>query len=168
MASVIRNLRTAVAAPALRRASVQVKPVSLARTFAVSANRSAGHGPPQLLGPGAKAGEVPTDEQQSTGLERFELMGKLEGVDVFDMKPLEVTRLGTVADPIAVYSLFPERQVGCTGFPADSHDTIWLNVNTELKNHRCPECGCVYTLNFQGDEALLHEGADAHGHAVGH
>lgn len=44
-------------------------------------------------------------ELQATGLERFELLGKLEGVDVFDMKPLEVNRLGTMADPIAVYSL---------------------------------------------------------------
>lgn len=37
---------------------------------------------------------------------------------------------------------FPERHVGCTGFPADSHDTIWMTVNNKLKNHRCPECGC--------------------------
>jgi hypothetical protein len=36
---------------------------------------------------------------------------------------------------------FPERHVGCTGFPADSHDTVWLALNTTLKNHRCPECG---------------------------
>ncbi|OWT40532.1 cytochrome c oxidase subunit 5b [Cryptococcus neoformans Bt1] len=101
-------------------------------------------------------------ENQSTGLERFELLGNLEGVDVFDMKPLEVTRLGTVEDPIPIYSLFPERQIGCTGFPVDSHDTIWLNVNHTLKNHRCPECGSVYTLNFQGDEALLHGGGHHH------
>jgi hypothetical protein len=37
---------------------------------------------------------------------------------------------------------FPERHVGCTGFPADSHDTIWMTVDNKLKNHRCPECGC--------------------------
>lgn len=46
-----------------------------------------------------------SSENQSTGLERFELLGNLEGVDVFDMKPLEVTRLGTVEDPIPIYSL---------------------------------------------------------------
>ena len=44
-------------------------------------------------------------EQQATGLERFELLGKLEGVDVFDMKPLEMTRIGTPQDPIPIYSL---------------------------------------------------------------
>ena len=38
-------------------------------------------------------------------MERFELLGKLEGVDVFDMNPVEMTRLGTVQDPIAIYSL---------------------------------------------------------------
>jgi hypothetical protein len=44
-------------------------------------------------------------EQQATGLERFELLGKLEGVDVFDMKPLEMDRIGTPQDPIPIYSL---------------------------------------------------------------
>lgn len=48
---------------------------------------------------------LPTSENQSTGLERFELLGKLEGVDVFDMKPLQVDRLGTMKEPIKVYSL---------------------------------------------------------------
>lgn len=47
-------------------------------------------------------------ENQATGLERFELLGKLEGVDVFDMKPLQVDRLGTMKEPIKVYSLVSE------------------------------------------------------------
>jgi hypothetical protein len=50
-----------------------------------------------------------TSENQSTGLERFELLGKLEGIDVFDMKPLDVNRLGTVKEPIEVYSLVSVR-----------------------------------------------------------
>ncbi|GFZ46766.1 Cytochrome c oxidase polypeptide IV [Saitozyma sp. JCM 24511] len=140
MATVLRSLRSLPLARFVRqapKAQVQV------RAFSLSAIRSAGHGPPQLLGPGAKAGTVPTDEDQATGLERFELLGKLEGVDVFDMNPVEMTRMGTVDEPIAIYSLFPERHVGCTGFPADSHDTIWMTVDNKLKNHRCPECGCV-------------------------
>lgn len=33
------------------------------------------------------------------------MLGKLEGVDVFDMKPLQVDRLGTMKEPIKVYSL---------------------------------------------------------------
>ncbi|WVQ79943.1 hypothetical protein IAT38_002044 [Cryptococcus sp. DSM 104549] len=155
MAAVFRSLRTAL--PALRR---PVAPTfTVARAFSASVARPAHHeGPPQLIGPGGKVGQVPTDEEQSTGLERFELMGKLEGIDVFDTKPLEMTRLGTVEDPIAIYSLAPTRQVGCTGFPADSHDTVWINVTHDRKDSRCPECGSVYALNFQGDEAALHGG----------
>lgn len=48
-----------------------------------------------LLPPGAAPGTVPTDEEQATGLERFEILGKTEGVDVFDMKPLDASRRGT-------------------------------------------------------------------------
>lgn len=55
MASIIRSFR-AVARPAQNQLQVQ------ARAFGVSAIRKAGGGaPPQLLGPGAKAGEVPTE-----------------------------------------------------------------------------------------------------------
>lgn len=48
-----------------------------------------------LLAPGAKAGTVPTDLEQSTGLERLEILGKMQGIDIFDMKPLDASRLGT-------------------------------------------------------------------------
>lgn len=48
-----------------------------------------------LIGPGAAPGTVPTDLEQSTGLERLEILGKMEGVDVFDMRPLDASRLGT-------------------------------------------------------------------------
>ena len=62
-------------------------------------------GPPQLYGPGAKnADTIPTDQEQATGLERYQLLGKMEGVDVFDMKPLESGRLGTIKNPIMVQS----------------------------------------------------------------
>ncbi|CAK9782579.1 cytochrome c oxidase polypeptide IV [Cutaneotrichosporon oleaginosum] len=146
MVALLRSFRAvqAVARPALALPKVQV-----ARAFSASALRRGGGGPPQLLGDGVKPGEVPTDRQQATGIERFELIGKAEGVDVFDLTPLEADRLGTLDNPIEVFSYYPERHVGCTGFPADSHDTIWLHVTKELKNHRCPECGSVYTLKFE-------------------
>lgn len=48
---------------------------------------------------------MPTDEEQSTGLERFELYGKLEGVNVFEMDPLPADRVGTKSDPIKVRSM---------------------------------------------------------------
>lgn len=47
-----------------------------------------------LVGPGARLGTVPTDIEQATGLERLEILGKMEGVDIFDMRPLDASRLG--------------------------------------------------------------------------
>jgi cytochrome c oxidase subunit 5b len=51
-----------------------------------------------LLPPGAKSGTVPTDLEQATGLERLEILGKMQGIDIFDMKPLPSDRLGKI-DP---------------------------------------------------------------------
>ena len=75
------------------------------RAFSLSASRKSGHPSPQLLGEGGKSGEVPTDINQSTGLERFQTLGFLEGIDVFDHQPLDSTRIGTLANPVLVYSL---------------------------------------------------------------
>lgn len=48
-----------------------------------------------LIPPGAQAGTIPSDLEQATGLERLEILGKMQGVDIFDMKPLDASRLGT-------------------------------------------------------------------------
>jgi cytochrome c oxidase subunit 5b len=48
-----------------------------------------------LYGPGAQPGTVPTDAEQATGLERLEVLGKMQGIDIFDMRPLDASRLGT-------------------------------------------------------------------------
>ena len=82
-----------------------------------------------LFGPGAQPGTVPTDLEQATGLERLEILGKMEGVDVFDMRPLDSSRKGTLDDPILVRSAGDEQLAGCTGYPADSHGVIWLGVS---------------------------------------
>ena len=81
-----------------------------ARTFASTprALSEEHHGPPspQLYGPGnAPIDAIPTDQQQATGLERFQLLGKMEGIDVFDMRALDSSRLGTMKDPIKVPTL---------------------------------------------------------------
>lgn len=47
-----------------------------------------------LLPPGAEPGTVPTDLDQATGLERLEILGKMQGIDVFDMRPLDASRKG--------------------------------------------------------------------------
>lgn len=48
-----------------------------------------------MIPPGAKSGTVPTDVEQATGLERLELIGKMQGIDIFDMRPLDASRKGT-------------------------------------------------------------------------
>lgn len=94
--------RSLLRAPAALRAAPA--PVSAPwRLFTSSALRLAS-GPPIIQGEGSAAGEVPTDEQQATGLERLELMGKLQGIDIFDMEPLHSTRLGTMKDPVMIKS----------------------------------------------------------------
>ncbi|KAI0784249.1 cytochrome c oxidase polypeptide IV, partial [Abortiporus biennis] len=128
-----------------------------ARALSTSTVRLSGHTVvPQVFGEGAKPGEVPTDENQSTGLERLQVLGEIEGVEVFDMAPLPSDRVGTLADPVKVLSYEHDRIIGCTGVPADSHDLLWMNL-TDKKVSRCPECGSVYKLDYQGaTEEELH------------
>ncbi|KZT51993.1 COX5B-domain-containing protein [Calocera cornea HHB12733] len=150
MLSLLRARATAVAprmAPRVLRAAPAFRTLS---TSALRKSDDHGHAAPPtpLYGEGSGPGQVPTDVDQATGLERLQLLGQIEGIDVFDQGPLEVTRMGTMADPIQVQTLTEERIVGCTGFPADSHDTIWMAANTTVQSGiaRCPECGCVYKL----------------------
>ncbi|CAK7567956.1 MAG: Cytochrome c oxidase subunit 4 [Sporothrix epigloea] len=111
-----------------------------------------------LLGPGAAPGTVPTDLEQSTGIERLEILGKMEDVDIFDMRPLDASRRGTVEDPILVRSAGDEQFAGCTGFPVDSHSVIWVGLSKERPVDRCSECGNVYKMNYVGPQD------DGHGH----
>lgn len=100
MQSVLRVARPAsLAIRAARSSSV--------RTIATSAaRRSEDHlaFAPTLFGPGAKKGEVATAENQSTGLDRVESLGLLQGVEVWDQNPLDSSRIGTKKDPIKVIS----------------------------------------------------------------
>ena len=85
------------------------------RALSTTALRRSGAPPPQLFGPGGKTGEISTDEQQATGLERFQLLGEMEGYDAFDLQALDSSRVGTLQDPIKVYSLVSS---SCTNFPS--------------------------------------------------
>ncbi|TAQ83127.1 hypothetical protein B7494_g8549 [Chlorociboria aeruginascens] len=115
-----------------------------------------------LIPPGGRAGTVPTDLEQATGLERLEILGKMQGVDVFDMKPLDASRKGTLDNPIVVKSFGDEQYAGCTGYPADSHNTIWLTMSRDRPIERCPECGNVLKMEYVGPED------DPHSHDHGH
>lgn len=95
-----------VARPAVAAARSSLRVSTTARTFATTSRRASDehHGPtaPQLYGTGSKEAKIPSDAEQATGIERFQLLGKMEGVDVFDMHPLDSSRLGTMQDPIKV------------------------------------------------------------------
>ncbi|KAJ1908298.1 Cytochrome c oxidase subunit 4, partial [Tieghemiomyces parasiticus] len=112
--------------------------------------------PTVFQGPGAQPGTVPTDYDQSTGLERGERLAQYEGRELFDMKPFKMTHLGTRANPIVIDSVDEIRHIGCTGYPAESHDTIWLNVDRKHEIDRCPKCGSVFKMNFIGEEGGHH------------
>ncbi|KAF2840890.1 COX5B-domain-containing protein [Patellaria atrata CBS 101060] len=119
-----------------------------------------------LIPPGAKPGTVPTDMEQATGLERLELLGKMQGVDIFDMKPLDSSRKGTLDDPIIVRSFGDEQYAGCTGFPADSHVVKWLTMSRARPVERCTECGNVLKMEYVGPQEDPHH--DDHGHGDHH
>ncbi|KAF2737709.1 COX5B-domain-containing protein [Polyplosphaeria fusca] len=112
---------------------------------------------------GAKPGTVPTDYEQATGLERLEILGKMQGVDVFDMRPLDASRVGTLEDPIVVNTAGEEQYVGCTGYPADSHNVLWITLTREEPVARCMECGSAYKMHYIGPPDDPH-----HEHHVGH
>ncbi|KAL2004258.1 hypothetical protein VTN02DRAFT_4773 [Thermoascus thermophilus] len=118
-----------------------------------------------LLPPGAPEGTIPTDLNQATGLERLELLGKMQGIDVFDMRPLDSSRKGTFDNPIIVNSAGDEQYAGCTGYPADSHEVVWLTVSRDRPIERCGECGNVVKLNYVGpEEDHSHHGHGHHGY----
>lgn len=147
MLSLRQSLR--FVAPATRafttsRAVLQTKNVAKTAQTLAEVN-----GPETLVGPGAQPGSVPTDLEQATGLERLELLSKLEGIELFDLKPLDASRKGTMTNPIVVESYDDYRYVGCTGSPAGSHTIMWLKP-TSKQVSRCWECGSVYKLNPVG------------------
>ncbi|KAK4131542.1 COX5B-domain-containing protein [Trichocladium antarcticum] len=117
-----------------------------------------------LIGPGARPGTVPTDLEQATGLDRLEILGKMESVDIFDMRPLDASRLGTMSNPVMVRSAGDEQHAGCTGVPADSHNVIWLTMSRERPIERCPECGSVYKMEYVGPAEDPHAHDHGHGH----
>ncbi|VBB87283.1 Putative cytochrome c oxidase polypeptide IV [Podospora comata] len=161
--SALAIARRAAVAPAVRRSLA----TSAVRRDAVPDSKIKGikevKTVDDLFGPGAPAGTVPTDVEQSTGLERLEILGKMESVDVFDMRPLDASRLGTLSNPVLVRSAGEEQFAGCTGVPADSHNVIWLGMTRERPVERCPECGSVYKMEYVGPQEDHH-----HDHGHGH
>ena len=70
-------------------------------------------------------------------------------------------------DPITVNSAGNEQYVGCTGFPADSHNVLWITLTRDEPKSRCMECGSVYEMHYVGHTADAHDAHD-HGHSDHH
>jgi cytochrome c oxidase subunit 5b len=66
-------------------------------------------------------------------------------------------------EPITVNSAGNEQYVGCTGFPADSHNVLWITLTREEPKSRCMECGSVYEMKYVGPQDDGH--SDHHHHA---
>ncbi|KAK3334152.1 cytochrome c oxidase subunit VB-domain-containing protein [Cercophora scortea] len=158
-AAVSPLVRRSLATTAVRRDASPSTPTTHIKTLSEIKTKD------DLFGPGAAPGTVPTDLEQSTGLERLEILGKTEGVDIFDMKPLDASRLGTMSNPVLVRSAGDEQHAGCTGVPADSHTVIWLTMSRERPIERCPECGSVYKMEYVGptEDHDHHHDHDHHG-----
>mmetsp|Transcript_6144 Transcript_6144/g.6080 ORF Transcript_6144/g.6080 Transcript_6144/m.6080 type:complete len:156 (+) Transcript_6144:46-513(+) len=108
-----------------------------------------------LIGPGAKEGTIPTDLDQATGLERFEILGKMEGIDVFDMENPVFEGSGSMKDPYLVPTYMGYRYVGCKGKGGDDHKPYWMKVE-EGKPGRCWQCGNVYAAKYLGEPGHQH------------
>ncbi|KAF9583191.1 Cytochrome c oxidase subunit 4 [Lunasporangiospora selenospora] len=142
----LRSIRAPLARVSLRAAPV-------ARFSAISVRFGGHHEVKVNQGPGAQAGEVPTDLNQSTGLERAEILGKMQGKDVFDLEPLSFDVRGTKANPTIIHSRDPTRFIGCTGVAGEHHETKWLVIDSQHEFDRCDECGNVYKWTpYEADE----------------
>lgn len=108
-----------------------------------------------LIGPGAKPNTIPTNLDQATGLERFEMLGKMEGVDVFDMENPVFEGSGTMEDPYLVPTYVGYRYVGCMGKKGEEHRPYWLKVTTD-EPARCWHSGVVYLAKYVGKPEHSH------------
>ena len=106
--------------------------------------------------PSASPSSISTPYEHLAGLQRVEYLAKLADRNIYLNQPLKVDHYGTLQDPIKVLSLYDDRVVGCSGFPKESHDTMWF-ICKEVT--RCIECGQAFKIEKVGGE--WH---DAHNH----
>lgn len=115
-----------------------------------------------VVGPGGPDDRIPSMYEQSAGLERLEYLANLAQKPIFLMDPLVVDHFGTLAHPIEVPSISGSRIVGCSGFPADSHETLWFKVEDDGKGPaRCCECGQAFAIKYVNEE-LKHQHHEDH------
>ncbi|KAJ3404047.1 Cytochrome c oxidase subunit 4 [Chytridiales sp. JEL 0842] len=100
----------------------------------------------ELAVPGYREeGKVATNWELATGNERYEYLKKLRGEEPWeDMKPIYLMEKPTKKNPFVIRGSDPEKYVGCTGFPADSHEAVWLTLRPHGGVDRCPHCGNAF------------------------
>ncbi|KAK6201099.1 cytochrome c oxidase subunit VB-domain-containing protein [Scheffersomyces amazonensis] len=108
-----------------------------------------------LIGPGAKPGTIPSDLDQATGLERLEVLGKREGVDVFDLENPISEGSGSPQDPYLVPTYVGYRYVGCKGKEGHNHKPYWMKVE-DGHLARCWQCGNSFTAKYLGEPGMSH------------
>ncbi|XP_065843346.1 cytochrome c oxidase subunit 5B, mitochondrial-like [Oscarella lobularis] len=89
------------------------------------------------------SGDIPSDTEQATGLDKNEHDALMAGVeDPFNMS-INVIDWGTRANPKKVPSMFDERLVGCVCEP-DAVQVLWMKL-TAGPPQRC-SCGHWFVL----------------------
>jgi len=98
----------------------------------------------------AEVTTIPTDLEQSTGLERKELEAILKGnPDPFNLNVTRGSR-GTKESPTLVPSLYEERIIGCV-CEEESTSITWM-VLKKGQTQRCPKCGnCFHLVTGHSD-----------------
>lgn len=123
-----------------------------------SANK-AGNEPIMGPGPGKqdpRLREVPTNFEHAVGIERLEMLSEMMGEPVDINTPLKVTKLGSLDSPTMVPTVdHHERIIGCSGFPAESHEINWVTATMESLG-RCVICGHVFKL-YDANEKQQHK-----------
>ncbi|KAJ3357411.1 Cytochrome c oxidase subunit 4 [Entophlyctis luteolus] len=96
--------------------------------------------------PGYRApGQIAHNWELATGNERYEYVKRLAGEEPWeDMQPYILKAKPTAQNPFVVTGTDPEKYLGCTGFPADTHEAVWLTLRPHNGVDRCPHCGNAY------------------------
>lgn len=85
-------------------------------------------------------------EEQATGIERLELLGDLLGVDVFDNKAPEMTRMGTLESPIPIFTLV----------------SVILSGYKAYTNVLCLSCAFLPPLSCTNSQHIIHQPSNTH------
>ena len=97
--------------------------------------------------------DMPTNEEQSTGRKREELLAALKGEVRFDRAPIE-REFGTLDNPVLVKSGFNSRVVGCQGGVEGVR--IWIICSLYWQMHSDQLHSCTTCSIFSPSRYVYH------------